>query len=86
MAEMDSPHYLADPRLEGGPDELRYIREQAEFYNALPQPFDLILVPACAFCASDQLREDRLHLALICERCGKANAGDVLRAGRLARR
>lgn len=67
------------------PDEIDFVRDQAEFYYLILEqdPF-YTLLPACAFCASDKLYENRVNCELICEECGKPNDSIKLKAGRLA--
>ncbi len=90
MAET-KPTYLTPARPAGDPVEIQFVKEQAEFYNHLwnkenLDALGLILVPACPFCASDDLIEDHCRMSFHCRNCMKESTADVIRAGRLARR
>lgn len=69
--------------------ELRYVREQALFYNAMLRGGNdprYTLIPCCSRCASSDLFDDYMRLAFVCLKCGNVDSADVVRAGRIAKR
>ena len=69
------------------PDEVAFVRAQAEFYyDILKDDFRYLLQPACFNCASDDLYHHHYDAALICNECGLKNTALRLRAGRISER
>lgn len=68
------------------PQEADWVRYQARAFKVLA-PLDpaLVLLPACAFCGSDDLYHDHVNCSLVCRACGRPNSSTELHAGRLAR-
>lgn len=71
----------------GRPGQAEYVRQQAEFYDAVMKDDPRYeLLPCCGFCGSDAVAHNDVRAALVCEDCGKENSSIEIRAGRIARR
>lgn len=73
-----------------GPEELQWVRDQARFFHTMREsPFpldDLVLLPACAVCASSDVVETPMDAAYVCRKCGSKSSAIRPHVGRLARR
>lgn len=81
---------LHAPRSPGDPVEIKFVRDQAEFYNAMANDplwrLTHVLMPACWTCGSDNLWRDHHQCCYVCVDCGKRTDDIHLRAGRIAKR